>query len=978
LTTVDGGGEAVELEIRMFGPLEVRIGGRPLPRLRSRKGLWLLALLALRTGRDVEREWLCGTLWPDDDAADARGSLRQSLHDLRQAMGPASTRLRSSTGHGLSLDLTGAFVDVSAFDAAMVCSDEASLEAGVRLRRGPFLEGCAEEWVLPERLVRDRSYIAALEALAAAAHAREDFTAEADWLRRATAEEPFREDLWRNLMQAVSASGDLAGALSAYREFRELLWREMTAQPAADTTHLFRTIRDQLRTRARSGSTATVRVSGRVPPPRGVLNNLPAPLTALIGRDEETCDVAAVLASARLVTLTGAGGVGKTRLAIHVAQDLVQEFRDGAAFVELAALVDPDAVLDAVREAVGAPPASNRRDAMTALSDFLAARHLLMVLDNCEHLLASCAALVESLLGRCPGLWVLATSRKPLGVVGEALWRVPSLGFPAQENLRARPGEIGGEIESMAYPAVKLFVARAMAGDRGFRITPENAEAIVAICRRLDGMPLAIELAAARVRSLAVNEIWSRLREGFGLLTDSGEAKPQRRQTLAATFDWSWRLLRPVEQSLLPRLSVFAGGWTLEAAEAVGAGGGIRTEQVAALLSSLVDSSLVVFISAEAGQGNGSDMQAPRYRLLEPIREYAAARLAESAEGESTHRRHRDYFLARAESLRSELDTPKRPLVFGKFEQEHDNLRTAMDWSVAKGEVEELLRLTNNLGTFWDVRGYLREGRMRLDAALALATDETPAALVGGALFHVGWIAYLQGDAAARGYLTKARVIGGESRNRRDTAMLLNMMGLAAVNEGNFDDARGLFERVLTILRELDPGAPLPGILDNLGCLELSLSNLDAARSYIEEAVAQCVGARAGTQTHGIVLLDLAILDFRQQRYDEARLHGRESLRVLHACACAINMPDALSVLAIVACKQADWSRAAGLLGTAQDIRERTGATLLPLIASDLEVTVRVTKQALGDIAYHEAVDSGRTLTADDILTQETDRPDAS
>jgi len=298
--------------------------------------------------------------------------------------------------------------------------------------------------------VRDRNYVAALEALAAAASSREDFAAEVDWLRRATAEDPFREDLWRSLMQAVSASGDLAGALSAYREFRDLLWREMAAQPAEDTTRLFRTIRDQLRTRAQSGSEKADRVTGPAPP-RAALNRIPAPLTALIGRDEDVCDVVAVLSSSRLVTLTGAGGIGKTRLAIQVARDLAPEFRDGATLVELAALADPDAVLDAVREAVAAPAADGRGDALSALSDFLTAHHLFMVLDNCEHLLDSCAAIVDSLLGRCSGLWVLATSRRPLGVIGEALWRVPSLGFPSQKEPTVRLGRTSRAFEKWPF-----------------------------------------------------------------------------------------------------------------------------------------------------------------------------------------------------------------------------------------------------------------------------------------------------------------------------------------------------------------------------------------------------------------------------------------------------------------------------------------------------------------------------------------------
>ncbi len=405
-------------------------------------------------------------------------------------------------------------------------------------------------------------------------------------------------------------------------------------------------------------------------------NNLPRQLTSFIGRERETAEIKRQFTTTYLLTLTGTGGSGKTRLGLQVAADVIDEFPDGVWWVDLAALADPPLVPQTVASTLSLREQPGR-PLIETLLEHLQPRTLLLVLDNCEHLLFACAQLVDALLRGCPHFKTLVTSREGLGIAGETLYPVPSLSTPDPQ--RVPPPE-----QLAHYEAVQLFTERAMAIQPTFRVTQRNAEAVAQVCRRLDGIPLAVELAAARVKVLPVDQIASRLDDQFRLLTGGSRMALPRHQTLRAAMDWSHNLLSDPERTMLRRLSVFAGGWTLEAAEAVCMGEGVEATDPLDLMTRLVDKSLVI---AEARDGQG------RYRLLETVRQYSRDRLLESGEAEVVRKRHRDFFLALGESAETHRGGPNQVMWLDRLEAEHDNLRAALEWSLGGGDAEAALRL---------------------------------------------------------------------------------------------------------------------------------------------------------------------------------------------------------------------------------------------------------------------------------------------
>lgn len=940
--------ESFPLRICLFGPMEVRVGADALPRLRSRKGLWLLALLALRPGRDVERDWLAGTLWPDSDEPDARRSLRQSLHDLRRALGPESHRLACESPRTLRLDVSGADVDVLAFDAALARGGSASLKAAVELYRGPLLEDCTEEWALEERRQREQAYLTALETLALEATVRGEYGTAAGYLRRAVGVDPFRENLQRVLMQSLGGEGNPGGALLVYRQFREMLRREMAAEPTEETTDLFRRIRAEAHERAMPrGSEARTAIT--TPPP--ISGSFPVPLTELIGRDEAVTEIAARLRHARLVTLTGTGGIGKTRLALQVAGEIGDEFRDGTCFVNLAPLADAGAVPTTVRAALGVASGDARQEPVEALRQFLAPRRLLLVLDNCEHLWDACAALAESLLSVCPGLRILATSRQALGLRGETAWRVPSLALPPPATEAA-----GHPSPPTDYAAVRLFVERARAADAEFTFSPETGPAVADICRRLDGIPLALELAAARVRSLSVAEISARLEDGFGLLAGDGPGLLPRQKTLTATFDWGWDLLSDSERILLRRLSVFSGGWTLPAAEGVCPGGGIAPGQVLDLLTGLVDKSLVVFRPETPGGA--------RYHLLETIRQHAAARLRESEDRETTPNRHRDYFLATGEEIKWKLRGPEQVRWFRYLETEHDNFRAALAWCQARNEGEQELRLAVALSRFWDTQGYLQEGWAALKAALSWITPETPPDISTAALIHAGWMTFVLCDyPASRDFFHQALALLREYGDGPSQGGAINCLAMIAMEEGDIEGARTLYEESLPLCQEPGSESRIGSVLHNLGILAAQQGDHAAAAEYLTRSIAwsEAVGDR---QQQGLSLCDLSALDVRHGRYAEAQAHCGASLRLLYESGATVDLPTALNQMACIAQAQGQSGRAACLLGASESLRGAMGVPLSPHTQAQHTEAAEAAKGALGSDAFAAAFAEGETLDA--------------
>lgn len=551
------------LTLRLLRGCDVLVHGKPLPPLRYRRDLWLLMLLVLRHEREVAREELAALLWPDAEERLALYYLRRSLSNLRHALGSEAHRLLTPSPRTLRLDLSDADCDLLAFDAAIAegkkgrqIHHSSFLEKAVALYRGSLLPDCLEEWVLTERMAREQAYFAALERLAQIAQENKEPVAAVHWLRLLLAADPYRESACHALMQALADCGDMAAVTQVYRDLRLLLRRDLNAEPAAETQALYR----HLQTRETRPATFSL-VSDA---PVELSRRLPVPLTDLIGREEEREEVCGWLNKNRLVTLVGAGGVGKTRLALAVAEQMSGQFADGVWFVDLAPVNDPALLTQTVLRTLSLREASHST-AEEMLEQALAARTLLLVLDNCEHLLQACAEFTHRLLSARTGLRILATSREALGLTGEQVYRVPSLALPPLEQIEREKAASS----LLEYDAVRLFVERARQVNPSFRLHRDNAALIVETCHRLDGIPLAMEMAAARVKSLSMAQIAARLDDRFHLLTGGSRASLPRQRTLQAAVDWSFDLLTDQERALFRRVSVFAGNWSLEAAEAV-------------------------------------------------------------------------------------------------------------------------------------------------------------------------------------------------------------------------------------------------------------------------------------------------------------------------------------------------------------------------------------------------------------------------
>ncbi|MGH7399396.1 MAG: ATP-binding protein, partial [Candidatus Rokuibacteriota bacterium] len=521
-----------------------------------------------------------------------------------------------------------------------------------------------------------------------------------------------------------------------------------------------------------------------------VPNNLPVQLTSFVGRARELADVERLLAETRLLTLVGPGGTGKTRLALQVAADLVDRFPDGIWLVELAPLSDPALVPQAVAVALGLREEAGRPVA-ASLTHHLRPKRLLLVLDNCEHLVDACARLADALVRACPQLTILASGQETLGVTGERLVRVPPLSLPDPRRLPP-PARL------VEYGAIRLFMDRATAVKPEFALTAANASAVVQICQQLDGIPLAIELAAARLKALSPQQIAGHLDERFRLLTGGSRSALPRHQTLRGLIDWSYGLLSPAEQALLRRLAVFAGGWGLEAAEAVTAGDGVDAGEVLELIGRLVDKSLVM-----------ADEQSEevRYRLLETIRRYAGQRLEERAEADATRDRHRDFFLGLAEEAEPELHGPDQTRWLRRLEAEHDNLRAALGRARERGDVETSLRLGAALWLFWDTRGHASEARESLDEILRRAA-ELPTARLG-----------------AVHQRARARVLGGAAR--------------MAARHSEFGRAKALYTESLELWRRLGDEEGTAETLDHLADLTHVLGDRPGAKALVEESLAR-------------------------------------------------------------------------------------------------------------------------------------------
>ena len=636
-------------------------------------------------------------------------------------------------------------------------------------------------------------------------------------------------------------------------------------------------------------------------------NNLPLQLTSFIGREREMGEIKALLSRSRLLTLVGSGGSGKTRLALQVAAELLEESKDGVWLVELAALTDAGLLAQTVAAALNLREQPGRTVEAT-LTDYLEPRQILLVLDNCEHLLSACAELGEGLLRTCPRLHLLATSRESLAISGELTYRVPSLAVAELRRLTSVDALIQNE-------AVRLFVDRATLAAPAFRLTERNAAVVAQICDRLDGIPLAIELAAGRMKGMSVEQIAARLDDRFRLLTGGSRTALPRQQTLRAAMDWSYEMLSDPERIVLRRLSVFVGGWTLEATEAVCAGDGLEPSDVLDLVMHLLDKSLV-FMEDSDGEA--------RYRFLETIRQYARDKLVEAGEANRVRDRHRDWCLELAEQAEPHLTGPAQPVWFERLEVEHPNLRAGLEWcKTGDNATEKGMRLAAPLWRFWNVRGYWSEGREWLEGALARAGNASPAVRLK-ALSGAGVLVWNR-DESAMMLLEESLALARELGDKRAIADALRLLARPVREQLDYDRVRALGEESLRLFRELHDPAGISVALRVLGVHARDYHEYERAIPALDESLKL---ARALQDRRGVVwsLTNLAIVAGEQGDYAKGVTIGNEALSTAQNLGDKLGMADSLHTLGRIAGYRGDHEQAAGLLEEALRLIKELGS----------------------------------------------------
>ncbi len=988
----------LSLDVRLLGGFALRVGDQLVPATvwRQRRAAAIIKLLALEPGHRLHREQLLETLWPDRDPESAANNLRVALHHARQGLeragAPAGVFLVRD-GDSLVLGPHDAVqVDVTRFDQAVTRAwqhaDPATAERAASFYQGDLLpEDPYEDWAAARREALRASYLTLLARLSGMYEVRGDFSRAMAAQERVLAADPLEETAHSSVMRLHAQMGNASLALAHYARFESVLEQELGAAPEPETRELAAAIREG-------------RLTPAPPPPAPPLTDvriaaasrLPAAVDIPVGRERELAELQRLLASSRLVTLTGPGGIGKTRLALETARVVEPRYPDGAALVDLAPLRDPTLVLPAVSRAIGVEESAGQ-----PIGELLAAsigeRHLLLILDNLEQV-AEAGPGIAALMTACPNLTFLATSRVRLRVRGEQEYPVSPLPLPDLPT-----SGIAALMPDLARtPAVALFVRRAQAARPDFRLTPENVSAVAAVCHRLDGLPLAIELAAARVRVLTPDHLLRRMARPLDVLGMTAADVPARQRTLRDTIAWSHALLDPDEQMLFRRLSVFAGSWTLEGAEAVAASADEPAFDTVETLAGLIDHSLV----NARHEGEKAEVE-PRYTMLETIREFAIEQLAASGEIVPIERAFESFLLRLAGRAEAGMRGPDQLNWLERLEEEHDNVRAALGRMVDRGDGEAALSLAPRIAPFWRARGYAVEGRSWLERALELVDDPRPGPRAA-ALDALGGLAIDLGDydAADRHYRESVD-LWWKLGDRPALVQGLYDLSIARTNRGAFDEAQSLLEEALAIAREEHDERGMAATLHNLGMLARENGHLGRAIDLLEEAMAiwrqlgdpHWIGATASNlgDAHrlagdaeraracfdesaalysrlgdrfalGVIANHRGLLEQDAGHTAEAfRLHG-EALHHFDAVRAPLGAIESIEWLAVSAAGAGQASSALRLFGAADAARKALGLTPLSIDAALVATgRDRAMRDAGSDAAEHLA--SGAALTLD-------------
>lgn len=1013
----------------ILGTLEVRVGGEPVA-VKAMQQRRLLCVLLLSPGRPVPHGVLAECLWPDDGDAkslrprDPGAAVRVYASRLRPML-PKTVGLHGDQ-RGYSLGVAGDDVDAARFEALVsgaardLSSDSgratAVLGEALALWRGPALSEFRDEpWAVGAAVRLDELRLVALERYHDARLAVGEHPELVGELEHLVDEHPLRERFWSQLIRALYGSGRQADALRAFKRLRDRLVEDLGIEPSRELVELEAAVlRQDPALDPPGGSRGTRGTAGddgaaalEIAPERPVVHhNVPAQLSSFVGREREMAELLDLARRSRLVTLTGPGGSGKTRLAFEVASNLTEAFGDGAWVAELAALRDPGEVEPAVASVLGVKPRVGS-PVIETLVEAIRSQHLLLVVDNCEHLISPCAKLCDAILRSCPGVKLLATSREPLGVNGEVIYRVPSLGVPppGADDVKAVAGQ----------DSVRLFVERAHAQQPAFALSEGNAHIVASLCRRLDGIPLALELAAARLRVLSLPQVHARLDARFSLLVGGARSHLPRQQTLEALIDWSYDLLTTSEQSLLRRLGAFSGGFDLEAAEAVLEESGGNTWGVIDHLASLVDKSLVV------AETSG---EAARYRLLETIRQYALEKLVavDGAEAlASLHEAHAAVYLALAERAAPLLSTSQQFAWLDRLDLEFDNIRLAIGHFLGKpGSTREAMRIIVALGRFFEWRGHeseLLSATEALEGCPELGDQDFLAVRVVLVLSELlGQIEPARAKRRVEGTLEIARNLGETGL----VAQVLNRVAWLAWSTGGYAESERLHEEAVSAARDSGEYLPLVNALngvaaskaERLEALELSSragdeisrymvlcalggSALDegeiaAAREYFQRALPIIERARPASDQAPPAVTDTAVVPERIDTQatslmpellvnlatalvlgGEPAVARRLYARALDAARRHLDERQAgygLFGLALCAARDGDPAVAATLHGAAAQQFERAGFALEEAerrLAIDDETRLRV---ELGEAGFDAARALGQAMSKDDAI----------
>ena len=971
------------IELRTLGRVSLRVKDESQVDdvVHQPKRLALLVYLAAAEPRGFHRrDSLLALFWPDLSEKRARNALNKTVHFLRSHLGAGVVLSRGSVD--LGLDPEAVWCDAVAFEEAL--RDGRTGDA-VELYGGPFLDGFHvseaaefEHWMDRQREHVELRYAGALEELAERAAARGDREASVELWRRLVDHDPSSSRAVAGLMGALESIGERVAALQQAEHHAALLREEFDAEPDVEVEAIAERLRQE----------------PKAAPPRAeeVRDNLPWQPTPLVGREREISLLRRMIddPAARLVTLTGPGGAGKTRLAIHAAEEALDRYPGGVFFVNLGILRDAGLVGVTIARTIGIEIEAGA-DVAESLRSGLDRRRCLLVLDGFETVLPA-VELIADLLEETEGVEILATSRAVLQLRGERVFPVPPLRVPDPEST-------AGTADLLEYGAVELFVQRARAADPAFELTDENRAAVAGICAGLDGLPLAIELAAARVRLLEPSMILSRLGQRFELLRGGSRDMPERQQTLRRTFDWSYDLLSDRQSRLFRHLCVFVGGCSLEAVRRVCFAEGEPEAAVLDDLESLVDNSLLRQVPTPDEE--------PRFEMLDTIREYGRRLLADGGELAALQRAHATYFLDLAERAEPGLAGGKHAAWLDRLEPEFANVQAVLDWALEWGEIELAVRLGSALWWFMWLRGHFTEMRWRLDQALA-RRSLLPASLQANLLIARGAIASMDGEhERAMGLYQEALDVEREGLDERQVTQVLRSVAFALSRRGEYGRATELLEESLSLSRRLESASEVTAALRGLAKMALHMREYERAESLYAEALelghrhrdrnAEAwalhglseVARHRGDFDRAAALLDRGLAICREldskpgiaylrlasahvARYQgdlpEARRRYGDALRLLHELGNRRRVGLCLMGLAAIDAREGDVPRALLLMGAVDPISEAGEIRLAPIDQAEYERAVVEIRARLGDDEIERLRRAGREMALEEVV----------